>query len=97
MIFGAATLGGYCSGDGLNQCLAHYIMGSGFIAYGILLAIVLLVGSEWIQSTGRSQEWFDSFVIMIWGIVNTFTEHHGPVTVWSHKDLQHTCARIQRC
>ena len=94
MISGAATLGGYCFGDGLNQCLSHYIMGSSFIAYGILLAIVLLVGSEWIRSTGRSQEWFDSFVIVLWGIVNTFTEHHGPLRKWSHKDLQHMCARI---
>ncbi|KAF8326355.1 uncharacterized protein EI90DRAFT_2930350 [Cantharellus anzutake] len=94
MVFGAATLGGYCFDGGLNQCLAHYIMGSGFIAYGILLAIALLAGSEWIQSTGRSQEWFDSVVILLWGIVNTFTEHHGPLTKWSHKDLQHTSLGI---
>ena len=92
MLFGAMTLRGYCFGDHLGQCLAHYIMGSAFIAYGILLAIVLLVGSEWIQRTGRSQEWFDSLVIMLWGIVNTFTEHHGSLTRWSHKDLQHTYA-----
>ncbi|KAF9519994.1 hypothetical protein BS47DRAFT_1374864 [Hydnum rufescens UP504] len=90
MLFGALTFRGYCLGGHLNQCLAHYIMGSAFIAYGILLAIVLLVGSEWIKRTGHSQEWFDSTVIMLWGIVNTFTEHHGSLTRWSHKDLQHT-------
>jgi len=90
MLFGALTFRGYCFGGHLNQCLAHYIMGSAFIAYGILLAIALLVGSKWIKRTGHSQEWFDSTVIMLWGIVNTFTEHHGSLTRWSHKDLQHT-------
>jgi Protein YTP1-like, C-terminal len=94
MLFGALTFRGYCFGGHLNQCLAHYIMGSAFIAYGILLAIALLVGSEWIKRTGHSQEWFDSTVIMLWGIVNTFTEHHGSLTRWSHKDLQHTYVLI---
>jgi len=31
-------------------------------------------------------------VIMLWGIVNTFTEHHGGA--WSVKDLQHTTLGI---
>lgn len=26
MLFGAITFGGYCRGDHLGQCLAHYIM-----------------------------------------------------------------------
>lgn len=26
MVFGVLTLGGYCRGDNLGQCLAHYIM-----------------------------------------------------------------------
>lgn len=49
-------------------------MGSAFIGYGILLAVALFVGSEWLKRVGHSQEWFDSWVIMLWGIVNTFTE-----------------------
>ncbi|KAF8514047.1 hypothetical protein JB92DRAFT_2720015 [Gautieria morchelliformis] len=88
MLFGAIVLGGYCNGGNLGQCLAHYIMGSAFIAYGIILAILLLVGQDWAKRKGRSQEWWDSWVIFLWGIVNTFTEHHGGA--WSHKDLQHT-------
>ena len=56
-------------------------MGSAFIGYGILLAVALFVGSEWLRRVGHSQEWFDSWVIMLWGIVNTFTEV-GSCTVW---------------
>ncbi|KAF8631965.1 hypothetical protein AX15_002101 [Amanita polypyramis BW_CC] len=88
MLFGAAALGGFCRGGHLGQCLAHYIMGSGFIAYGTLMVILLLAGEAWLRHTGRSPEWWDSWVIMLWGIVNTFTEHHGGP--WSAKDLQHT-------
>ncbi|KAL1707918.1 hypothetical protein EV121DRAFT_255334 [Schizophyllum commune] len=88
MLFGAITFRGYCRGGHLGQCLAHYIMGSGFIAYGTIMAIILLVGESWVRRSGRSPEWWDSWVIMLWGIVNTFTEHHGGD--WSVKDMQHT-------
>ncbi|KAI5122818.1 hypothetical protein M0805_000160 [Coniferiporia weirii] len=88
MLFGAITFRGYCRDGNLGQCLAHYIMGSGFIAYGIILAILLIAGEAWIRRTGRSPEWWDSWVIMLWGIVNTFTEHRG--AHWSVKDMQHT-------
>ncbi|KAK1225866.1 hypothetical protein PQX77_011176 [Marasmius sp. AFHP31] len=88
MLFGAITVGGYCRGGHLGQCLAHYIMGSGFIAYGVIIAIIFLVGENWVRRSGRSPEWWDSWVIMLWGIVNTFTEHHGGA--WSVKDMQHT-------
>ncbi|KAF5375313.1 hypothetical protein D9757_009676 [Collybiopsis confluens] len=88
MLFGAITFRGYCRGGSLGQCLAHYIMGSGFIAYGTIMAILLLVGEAWVRRSGRSPEWWDSWVIMLWGIVNTFTEHRG--SHWSAKDMQHT-------
>jgi len=88
MLFGAIAYRGYCRDDDLGQCLAHYIMGSGFIAYGVIMAIMLLVGEAWVRRSGRSPEWWDSWVIMLWGIVNTFTEHRG--NTWSVKDMQHT-------
>jgi len=89
MIFGGITALGFCHADHTGQCLAHFIMGSAFIAYGIILTILLLVGQYWLRRTGRSQEFFDSTIIAAWGMVNTFTEHHwgGP---WVHNDLQHT-------
>ncbi len=89
MIFGGITALGFCQGDHLGQCLAHFIMGGGFIAYGILLTILLLVGQMWLRRTGRSQEFFDSAVIAAWGCVNTFTEHRWG-TAWVKNDWQHT-------
>lgn len=93
ILFGVITAQGFCRGDHLGQCLAHFIMGSGFIAYGIIMTILLLVGQTWLRRTGRSQEFFDSLVIAAWGCVNTFTEHRwgGP---WVKNDLQHTSMGI---
>ncbi|OIW29402.1 hypothetical protein CONLIGDRAFT_631478 [Coniochaeta ligniaria NRRL 30616] len=93
MLFGGITTLGFCQGDHLGQCLAHFIMGSAFIAYGILLTILLLVGQLWLKRTGRSQEFFDSVVIAAWGCVNTFTEHRWG-TAWVRNDWQHTTMGI---
>jgi hypothetical protein len=68
-------------------------MGGAFIAYGIILTIILLVGQVWIRRTGRSQEFFDSAVIAIWGCINTFTEHRWG-TDWVKNDWQHTTMGI---
>lgn len=93
IVFGVIASQGFCHEDHLGQCLAHFIMGSAFIAYGILLLILLLVGQHWLRRTGRSQEFFDSLVITLWGCFNTFTEHRwgGP---WVRNDLQHTTMGI---
>ena len=93
MIFGGITAVGYCQDDHLGQCLAHFIMGSAFIAYGVITAILLLVGQVWLRRTGRSQEFFDSLVITLWGCVNTFTEHRWGQP-WRGNDLQHTSMGI---
>ncbi|KAL2002602.1 hypothetical protein VTN02DRAFT_6412 [Thermoascus thermophilus] len=93
MVFGGITALGFCHADHLGQCVAHFIMGSAFIAYGILLTILLLVGQFWLRRTGRSQEFFDSLVIAAWGCVNTFTEHRWGHE-WAHNDLQHTSMGI---
>lgn len=92
-IFGGITALGFCRADHTGQCLAHFIMGSAFIAYGITLLILLLVGQRWLRRTGRSQEFFDSLVIAAWGCVNTFTEHRWGKP-WGHNDLQHTSMGI---
>ncbi|KAG1874411.1 hypothetical protein F4604DRAFT_1764626 [Suillus subluteus] len=91
-LFGVITLRGFCGEVGAGQCAAHYLMGSGFIAYGIIMALLLVVGDNWVRRSSRSPEWWDSWVIMLWGIVNTFTEHHGGE--WSVKDMQHTILGI---
>lgn len=56
MLFGAVTLQGYCFNGALGQCLAHYLMGSAFIGYGILMALALLAGAKWLKARGQSQE-----------------------------------------
>ncbi|KAG5975440.1 hypothetical protein E4U55_007678 [Claviceps digitariae] len=93
MIFGGITALGFCQGEHVGQCAAHFIMGGAFIAYGVILTIILLVGQVWMQRCGRSQEFFDSAVIAAWGCVNTFTEHRWG-TAWVKNDWQHTTMGI---
>lgn len=88
MLMGVATALNFCREGNLGQCLAHYIMGSAFIAYAVILVIMLHFGGKWLERRDCSQELLDSSVIMVWGIVNTFTEHHGGP--WTNKDMQHT-------
>jgi len=93
MLFGGIASQGFCQGDHVGQCAAHFIMGSAFIAYGIVLTVLLLNGQPFLARTGKSQEFWDSLIISLWGCVNTFTEHRwgGP---WVHNDLQHTSMGI---
>jgi uncharacterized protein Ytp1 len=93
LLFGGIASLGFCRGDHLGQCLAHFIMGSAFIGYGICITLLLLVGQAWLRRTGRSQEFYDSALIAAWGCVNTFTEHRWG-TAWVHNDLQHTTMGI---
>ncbi|KAL6863307.1 hypothetical protein ACO1O0_003554 [Amphichorda felina] len=89
LIFGGITALGFCQGEHVGQCAAHFIMGSAFIGYGVILTIILLVGQVSMRRTGRSQEFYDSAVIAAWGCVNTFTEHRWG-TAWVKNDWQHT-------
>lgn len=93
ILFGAIATQGFCRGDHVGQCAAHFIMGSAFIAYGIVLTILLLLGQQALKKGGRSQEFYDSIIISVWGCINTFTEHRwgGP---WVRNDLQHTSMGI---
>ena len=47
------------------QCLGHYIMGTGFIAYATIMTIILLVGEQWVRRSGRSPEWWDSWCVVL--------------------------------
>ncbi|EME43145.1 hypothetical protein DOTSEDRAFT_45128 [Dothistroma septosporum NZE10] len=93
MLFGGIAAQGFCQGDHVGQCAAHFIMGSAFVAYGIIMTILLLNGQSALARTGRSQEFWDSLVIALWGCVNTFTEHRWG-TAWVKNDLQHTSMGI---
>lgn len=94
------ALFGFCYNRSTGQCIAHGIMGSSFIGYGFLLLWVLLV--PWIRNhlklngdnTTKSQDFWDSSLMCLWGIVNTFTEHRWGREGWSHGDYQHTSMGI---
>lgn len=62
MLLGAVAFRGYCRGGRLGQCLAHYIMGSGFVGYGVVLVLLgTVAGERWVRRSGRSPEWWDSW------------------------------------
>lgn len=93
------ALFGFCYGALTGQCIAHGIMGSAFIFYGFVLAWVLVI--PWIRkhslsagNAAKSQEFWDSSLMCLWGIVNTFTEHRWGREPWSHGDYQHTAMGI---
>ena len=89
MVLGGITAMGFCQGEHLGQCAAHFIMGGAFVGYGVLLTIVLVAGQVWVRRSGRSQEFYDSAVIAAWGCVNSFTEHRWGQE-WRGNDWQHT-------
>lgn len=43
MLFGAIAFRGYCRGDHLGQCLAHYIMASSLSSFGPVVTIVQIL------------------------------------------------------
>ncbi|SCU90037.1 LAMI_0E00320g1_1 [Lachancea mirantina] len=89
-----AALFGFCREKHTGQCIAHGIMGSSFVLYGFVYSLVLVI--PWIRNSKRaySQDQIDSWVMCIWGIVNTFTEHRWGKEGWSHGDYQHTAMGI---
>ena len=75
MIFGVATALNFCRGGELGQCAAHYIMGSAFIGYAVILVIMLQLGHGWLARRGCSQEMLDSSVITAWVSVASYFRH----------------------
>lgn len=90
---GVVSMLSFCYDSHTGQCNAHGIMGMSFIVYGFYLSVVLVVPWIRINSGKFSQEFYDSMVITVWGIINTFTEHR-PWEPWSHGDYQHTSMGI---
>ncbi|KAH3901541.1 Ytp1p SCDLUD_003038 [Saccharomycodes ludwigii] len=86
------ALFGFCRGGSTGQCIAHGIMGTSFVIYGFVYSMVLVV--PWIRLANYSQDHVDSWIIMIWGCVNTFTEGPHGDSNWSHGDFQHTSMGI---
>lgn len=88
MLMGVATALNFCRGGELGQCLAHYIMGSAFIAYAVLLVIMLNFGGKWLQRRGCSQELLDSSVIMVW-VSHIMERYQENRLTWSRESSTH--------
>lgn len=89
------SLFGFCKNDKTGQCLAHGIMGTSFILYGFIYSMVLIV--PWLRKPKSSrycQDYIDSWVMCIYGIINTFTEHRWGREPWHMHDYQHTAMGI---
>lgn len=44
-------------------------MGSGFIGYAVILLLMLRVGAGFLARHRMSQEFLDSWVILVWGMI----------------------------
>ncbi|CCE66335.1 hypothetical protein TPHA_0P01780 [Tetrapisispora phaffii CBS 4417] len=85
---------GFCRESHTGQCIAHGIMGNAFVLYGFIYAMVLVIPSIRNNKGPYSQDYIDSWVMCLWGIVNTFTEHRWGREGWNHGDYQHTAMGI---
>ncbi|CCD25706.1 Ytp1p NDAI_0F03880 [Naumovozyma dairenensis CBS 421] len=86
---------GFCRDNHTGQCLAHGIMGTAFVWYGFVYSFALVIPRiTKSQETSYSQDHIDSWVMCIWGIVNTFTEHRWGREDWFTHDYQHTAMGI---
>ncbi|GME92323.1 hypothetical protein B5S28_g3807 [[Candida] boidinii] len=86
---------GFCYDSHTGQCNAHGIMGFSFIIYGFVYSLVLVI--PWLRRGDGSQytqDFYDSIIMTLWGIVNTFTEHRWGREGWSMGDYQHTSMGI---
>ncbi|RPA87147.1 hypothetical protein BJ508DRAFT_410695 [Ascobolus immersus RN42] len=93
MLFGAVTAAGICRGDHLGQCVSHFALGSSLIAYGIIMNIFLLAGRQWLKRRQKTQEFWDSLVIAVWGFFITFTGHWWG-SEWTGSDIQFTATGL---
>jgi hypothetical protein len=52
-------------------------MGSAFQLYGIVLLLMGRYGAGWLARRNQSQEYLDSWMVLTWGVVNTFSKRIG--------------------
>ncbi|RKO89808.1 hypothetical protein BDK51DRAFT_1958, partial [Blyttiomyces helicus] len=88
-ILGIIAVTKTCGDDEVGNCAAHFIMGSFFVYYGAVSALRHFgsLESRW------PMEVYDSVIILLWGIINTFSEHRWG-SRWNHTDMQHTSSGI---
>ncbi|RKO91014.1 hypothetical protein BDK51DRAFT_16100 [Blyttiomyces helicus] len=88
-ILGLIAVTKTCGDDEVGNCAAHFIMGSFFVYYGAVSALRHF-GS---LKTRRPVELYDSVIILLWGIIQTSSEHRWG-SRWNHTDMQHISSGI---
>ena len=65
-----------------------------FTLYAFIYTLVLII--PWLRNSKShySQDFIDSWIMCLWGIVNTFTEHRWGREGWHRSDYQHTTMGI---
>ncbi|KAJ2552347.1 hypothetical protein EV175_003347 [Coemansia sp. RSA 1933] len=85
-----------CSQGHLGQCVSHFARGTALIHGGIAFVFAIRLFGATMRDVRRPPEFFISIIMMVVGMIGTFTEHNffqssgNPEDMWSHKDLQHT-------
>ncbi|KAI7894363.1 uncharacterized protein EV154DRAFT_498522 [Mucor mucedo] len=92
---GLVVYHGVCRSWEVLGCIAHLIKGGIFFFYGIItfgryLGAFANRGWAWNEgSSSYSFEMIESCLIFVYGITNTWMEHFGQDSAWTHKDLEH--------
>ncbi|GAB5588639.1 hypothetical protein Unana1_03539 [Umbelopsis nana] len=94
---GMVVYAGVCRGWEVLGCIAHLIKGGIFFIYGILtfaryLGVFADRGWAWNRVDNGSKfsfEMIECSLIFIYGITNTWMEHFGQDSRWTHKDFEH--------
>ncbi|KAJ1797212.1 hypothetical protein LPJ59_003277 [Coemansia sp. RSA 2399] len=96
MVLGVIRYLNLCSQGHLGQCISHFARGTALIYGGVMLLVAMRLFGATMLEVGRPPELFFSIIMMVVGLIGTFTEHNffqssgNPEGMWSHKDLQHT-------
>ncbi|KAI9485888.1 MAG: hypothetical protein EXX96DRAFT_645784 [Benjaminiella poitrasii] len=96
-ISGMVVYHGVCRGWDIFGCIAHLIKGAIFYFYGMItfaryLGAFVEKGWAWNYVENGSKfsfEMIECFLIFFYGITNTWMEHFGQDSAWTHKDLEH--------
>ncbi|KAJ2777230.1 hypothetical protein H4R18_005259 [Coemansia javaensis] len=105
MVLGGIRFLNLCSHSHLGQCVSHFARGSALVAGSVVMLVGLRLSGPFIAFLRRPVEFYMSAVMVVVGLIGTFTEHnffqspdpaahHPAAGDWSHKDLQHTMIGI---
>ncbi|KAI9012512.1 hypothetical protein CLU79DRAFT_770273 [Phycomyces nitens] len=94
---GLVVYHGVCRSWSVLGCIAHLIKGGIFFFYGIVtfgryLGAFANRGWAWNRVDNGSKfsfEMIECCLIFTYGITNTWMEHFGQNSAWTHKDLEH--------